>query len=105
MPVLRHSIRVPLQVPFFGAEGDAVDASIPQLEEHLKAQYLKIQTVRISYRNPRAEIGAALHDAWIVVVVFNPFTKRLAEHLADDVHEWMKKRWKRIKRGHKRLRK
>lgn len=101
MPVLEYAVRVPFQVPFFGAEGDEVDASIPELDAYLKARYPKIQKVQILYRNPRPEIGAALHDAWIVVVVFNPFTKRMAERFGDDVYKWMKKRWKQIKRGHK----
>lgn len=106
MPTVRSQIdiAVPLRVPYFGEKGDAVSRSIPELQEYLKARYPEVETIHISYRNPRPEVTALLHDAWIVVAVFNPFTRKLAERLADDVYAWMKKHLKTFMKGHARKR-
>jgi len=99
-----RQIEVRLRVPFFGSEGRAVQRAIPELQVYLKDRYPDVQAAHIKYRNPQPEAAAALHDAWIVIAVFNPFTKKLAERFADDVYDWMKKRFKRITKGHKRSR-
>jgi len=99
-----HTILVPLRVPLFGREATAINSSIPELQAYLKDRHPEVRSANITYRNPRPEVAAMLHDAWIVIVVFNPFTKKLAERFADDVYDWMKKRFRRATKGHKRSR-
>jgi hypothetical protein len=102
----RPGISVPLRLPFFGIEGKAIDSALPELQAYLKERYPQVRAVRIVYRNPHPVfvfglMATALHDAVVVISVFNPFTKRLAEHLGDDVYKWMKRRFKRVLKGHK----
>lgn len=97
-------VRVPLRVPFYGDEGDAVRCSVPELESYLKSRYRPVLGVSIVYRNPRPETTALLHDAWIVILVFNPLVRRIQERLADDVYGWMKERFKGVRKGQPRRR-
>jgi hypothetical protein len=95
---------VPVRVPFWGDEGRIINSSIPELDKYLKSHYGKIEEVRIWYRNPRPEITALLHEAYVVVTLFNPFSKRMLERLGDDIYDWMKGRSKRVRKGHTRKR-
>jgi hypothetical protein len=100
-PQIQGEIRVPLRVPFWGEEGDAVDRAIPELGRYLKSRYPGVKQIRIVYKNPRPELLALLHDVWIVVLPFTPFARKMQELLAEDIHAWMKKRFKTIKKGDK----
>jgi hypothetical protein len=103
----QNEIALQLRVPYFSEESDEIDVAIPELEAYLKAKYPGLKGVRFAYRNPRPDIAAYsltyLHDAILYILVPGTFfTKKLAERLADDAYDWLKKRFKKIRKGHKR---
>jgi hypothetical protein len=103
----QNEVVLPLRVPYFTKESDEIVAAIPELKAYLKAKYTRFKEVRFVYRNPRPDIAAYsltyLHEAILYILVPGAlFTKKLAERLADDTYEWLKKRFKKIRKGHKR---
>ena len=98
---------LPLRVPYFSKESDEIVAAMPELEAYLKAKYPRVKEVRFVYQNPRPDIAvhplAYLHEAILYILVPGAlFMKKLVERLADDTYEWLKKQFKKIRKGHKR---
>jgi len=103
----KNQVVLPLRVPYFGKEGDDFIEARPELETYLKSKYPRVKNVRLVYRNPRPDLVAYsltyLHEASVYIgLVGGLFSKRMAERLADDAYDWLKKRFKKIRKGRKR---
>jgi len=103
----QDEIVVALLVPYFDKRSDEIVAAVPELETYLRAKHPRLKEVRFAYRNPRPDIAAYsltyLHEAILYILVPGAlFTKKLAERLADDAYDWLKKRFKKTRKGHKR---
>jgi hypothetical protein len=103
----QNEIVVPLRVPLFGNEGNDIIAAIPELEAYLKTKSPRVKEVRLAYRNPVLDnmicLGTYLHEAEVtILLVGGLFTKRIAERFADDAYNWLKKRFKKIRKERRR---